>query len=305
MSQPSSVDPDALRAPTEVPGAQRQIVVGGQLYQRVDTPAVVKPESLNPARKLSVCAICSRRLRTDHFRKHLRAKHKMTVAHYEFVTGQTVKALAKLEKAVDEFRDPTNLLALSRRLVEDERFVRSLAAEVGETLLHGPIRQSLRSALAAAIVTRTDRYAQAQERLREIERRLNEPWRLDQGGENHGPTPTSELLALLRETRSDMAQTEDVLLKAVRLAVDEARGRDDPIALPGGGTGRYTGETEKIPVPPSLTAEERETVRGLLVALKRSVEAHSAKNGNGRVLDAVQTSAQPPTVDDDVTDFGP
>ena len=163
-------------------------------------------------------------------------------------------------------------------------FVASLADEVAAYIMAGPVRDRLRVALLGLISARLELHGQAVARLDATNRELGADWRITQGGENGGPTPTKDLVGIASQTLAELKTGEDMVLKAIKLAIDEAKTPPAQVAA-GSPLDQYSGRDEVLQVPSSISAAERETVRTLLSSLAAGATARA------QVLDA--DSARP------------
>jgi len=156
-----------------------------------------------------------------------------------------------------------------------------MADEVASYIIAGPLRDRLRQALLGLISARLELHGQAVARLDAVNRELGEEWRVAQGGEDGGPTPTKDLLGIAQQTLQEIRTGEDLVLKAVKLAIDEAKTPPAAVAA-GSPLDAYSGQDEVIDVPASISPAERETVRNLLSALASGATARA------RMVDAEQ-----------------
>lgn len=174
---------------------------------------------------------------------------------------------------------------VAQQLLTDPTFAARLTDEVQDAIFAGPLRDRLRASLVGILAERLDMHGQATARLKRIHAELSQPWRLEAGGEGGTATPTKELVAMLGNALVEVRHGEDLVVKAVKLALDEQRTRvaagQTEAPLDGA---RYSGKAEKLPVPEGISAGERETVRTLLGMLQKGVEARRALNAS--VVDA-------------------
>ena len=85
-----------------------------------------------------------------------------------------------------------------------------------------------------------------------------------------------------------------MMLKTIKLAIDEQKGRAQ-MASERGGLQAYTGDAEVIPVPAELSSEEREIVRTLFVELTESVRGDRSRAA-AMTLDAAPSMPTVPPV---------
>jgi hypothetical protein len=155
---------------------------------------------------------------------------------------------------------------LASHLVSEPQFIATLADEVSEAIFSGPLRDRLKLSLVSLLSSRMQSHGEASALLQKVRQELSAPWRLTQGGELGAATDTRELINMAMQMHTEVSRAEETLLKTIKLAIDESKGRDKLDAARGG-LAPYTGDAEIIPIPADLSAEERETVRSLLSAL--------------------------------------
>ena len=195
--------------------------------------------------------------------------------------------------------DPALVTATAGALVESDEFVARLADEAGELLFSTHFRERLRHALGLLLGRRMELHAAATAHLERVRAELDQPWRIEAGGADGGPTPTPHLIASAGEAHHEVVKSEEALLKAIRLALEESRQNKEVLAALGGRPS-FTGEGEGIPVPPELDPAERETIRSLVHLLQREVEARASKHREPIEVQATST----PVVDEDTTPPG-
>ena len=179
--------------------------------------------------------------------------------------------------------------AVAGALVQSPEFVATMADEVAEAIFSGPLRDRLKLALVTVLGARMKVHGEAHANLAALRAELSLPWRAQQGGKLGGPTPTEQLLAMASQAHNEVIKSEEAVLKTIKLAVDESKGRDDR-AKPPGGLAPYTADAEGIiPIPENMTAEQRETVRELLVTLTRGARLIAATPGDA--ADAADAAA--------------
>jgi hypothetical protein len=234
------------------------------------------------------CQLCNRRFRKASA-SHLRS-HGYSPEHYRRVFGGAAALLPPTAQpaAAISVIDPTRgAVEAAARLAVDPRFV----AEVGEAMLNGPLRDRLSYSLACLLETRAKTHASAVDRLTRINEELGADWRIKQGGEGGTPTDTKELVSMHLAAHAEVRSSEELFTKAMKLAIEESKGRKDAALMVPEGLERYTGSAEKVPVPTSLTAGDRESVRVLLSRLK---EGMVARRKGVPVL--IETTAAPVSV---------
>ena len=148
-------------------------------------------------------------------------------------------------------------------VAESPEFLNRLATDVGQHLLHGRTRGLLAAALGATIATRIRQAGDAAARLDVINRELAEPWRLEQGGEDGGPTPTRDVLALHTAAAAELDRASDTIIRAGKLAIDERRGQSGE-AAGDAPLDRYTGARDALALPDDVGPGERAIMLALL-----------------------------------------
>jgi len=238
-----------------------------------------------------VCKVTMPRLTVEHLQVH-----GLTMQRYaRLYSGSSPISPGFLPPATAP--DPTPL-GIAQSLVASPSFVTTLADEVAEAIFSGPLRDRLRLALTSVLGSRLAMHGESVALLARVRRELGAAWRIEQGGENGGPTETRDLVAMAMQASGEVAKGEDALLRTIKLAIDENKGRDG-VALDRGGFKPYTGEAEVLPVPVDLSADEREAVRSLLATLTQGVRTLS--NGSrgvgstGPVTDGVADPVPPLT----------
>jgi len=258
-----------------------------------------KKKSLSDANARIACAVCGawqQRLTAAHVRKHGLSleEYRRAFSHL----GEAVGAPATSNRPATE---PTNqqhtvqprtrispedaLARLGEKLLTDRAFVARLGEEVSEAIFAGPVKSDLRSILTHLLHTRMAMHGRAVGLLEAARKELSQPWRITAGGPNGLPTDTSDLVAVASAALAEVRTGEDLLLKTVKLAIDEGKSMREA-GVTASGLDRYAGAEERIPVPPSLGSSEREAVRNLLELLGRSASRRTAAEIEATVLPA-------------------
>ena len=169
---------------------------------------------------------------------------------------------------------PILLRQLASHLVRHPEYLARVSTDVSQALMSGPQRDMLSQGLSALIMTRISLHGSAVDRLQNINNELGQQWRIDQGGEGGGPTSNKDLVMMHSAALAEMRSGEDLLIKAVKVAIDEQKHRQsvDGAAIPmdrykGGGTKNLVERAQ------ALSGAERETVRQLLGMLVEGAEA--------------------------------
>ena len=225
--------------------------------------------------------------------EHLQT-HGLTVARYRrtFLGGASAVLPAS---AVDPMLARPGPVSnrIAERLVGDPNFITTLADEVSEAIFAGPMRGQLRAALCSVLGSRMKMHGEAVAALNKLRAEIMKPWRVEQGGELGAPTETRELVSMAMQMHAEVGRTEDALLKTIKLAIDESKGRDRATS-DRGGLPVYTGDAEVIPIPTDISADEREVVRSLLSMLTNAPRAPGMKTITATVLPTPPPAATPP-----------
>lgn len=201
--------------------------------------------------------------------------------------GRAAMELARRDVTPRVPADITSTVA--QQLLGNPDFVAALATDVQATILGGPIRDHLRLALASVLTTRMELHGKAAANLIAVREELSQSWRVDAGGHDGDPTPTLHLVAMAGEAHAEVSKTEEALLRTIKLAIEETRVKDHSTTSLSGRPA-FSGDAERIPVPPELPAAEREVVRTLFGLLRQEVEARATR---ARTPITIQTSAPP------------
>lgn len=234
-----------------------------------------KPQPTRSSRQRArtiTCGICGRHY-VSLTRKHL-AKHGLTPAQYGRVYGATTPAQATQPhtRPQDASLAPLDthsgvplhtVQQLADACAESPEFLSKLATDVGAHLLGGHTRGLLAASLGAVIATRLKQAGSAAARLQEVNTELAQSWRLEQGGENGGPTPTRDVLLMQQAAASELDRASEAILRAGKLAIDERRGQSGE-ALGDAPLDRYTGARDAIALPDDVGPGERAIMLALL-----------------------------------------
>lgn len=219
-----------------------------------------------------VCRLCGKAL-TRLDARHLRT-HNMTPEVYRRTFGTTATAPTTPPAPPSPLAQQMSL-QVATSLATDPAFVARLADEVGQTIFGSSLRDQLRLALCSTLSARLELHGRAVANLQAVREELSQTWRITDGGKNGEPTPTPHLVAMAGEAHHEVVKTEEALLRAVRLAAEEQRhlaARESSLHT----RPAFTGAAEVIPVPPSLSSGERETVRSLLALLRDEMRERAA-----------------------------
>ena len=218
-----------------------------------------------------VCRICHK-----HFpsitAEHLRT-HGFTITRYRRAFGSLTRATATQPVATGRVADRQTVASLADRIVHDPEVIRELAGEVSEAIFGSSLRDALRLSLVSVITERLRAHGEATAALAQVRKELSAEWRTTQGGPNGAPTPTKDLLGMASVLNQEVRSGEELLLKTVKLALEEQRTYKGSGMVEGGLPDRFTGEGEHLPVPAELTSQDRETIRTLWGMFDRAVTA--------------------------------
>lgn len=234
--------------------------------QTSTTRAPQRQRQRRPKRQVK-CELCGRMYRqitTTHLRSH-----GYTLDDYKRTFGSPVPPGPPSPPQVHAPQASTAQVADA--LLADQTFLHRLADDVGDLLFTTELRERLRLGLVQLLGKRLDLHAAAVANLERVRQELGQRWRVERGGKDGAPTPTPHLVMMAGEAHQEVTKSEEALLKAIKLAVEEQRSNKDLAqaqARPA-----YSGEAEAIPVPPSLPAHERETIRTLFSLLKDEAAA--------------------------------
>lgn len=161
--------------------------------------------------------------------------------------------------------------SIAHRLADSKVWMACVADEVGEKLMNGPLRQRLTAALVTTLATRLHVQGEAGALLTDVLCELKEEWRITQGGDGAGPTPTADLVGLANALSRQLRDAEDLTLRAIKLALDEQKLEAEHAGALG--PALYSGDAETIDVGTTkLSTGERETIRNLLTNMAKHVK---------------------------------
>ena len=244
------------------------------------------------------CAVCHRafaRIDVRHLRTHNLdlETYRRTFPNAPLAPNTTPPAFSPGQEAGAISRPAS--LAVAEALVTDPEFVGRMADSVAQTIFGSSLRNQLRLALCSTLSARMEIHAKAVAHLQAVREELAQPWRIKDGGKDGGPTPTPHLVGMAGEAHHEVTKTEEALLRAIRLASEEQRHTTAETNLHG--RPAFTGEAEVIPVPPSLSPGERETVRSLLGLLRKEMAARATQRGDTGQTPAITVDGTPTDTD--------
>ena len=221
---------------------------------------------------------------------HLRS-HGYTTARYERMFGVRRPVDARWAMEVGTPSDPNAAMvgAVANRLTEDKQWVACLADEVGERMMSGPLRQRLSYLLTTMLSQRASVHGQALAVLSGALTELQEDWRTLQGGPNHGPTDTDQLLRMVEKASRLVKDSEDAVQRTIKLALEEQKVQAD--YADSIGPSLFQGDGDHLDMPAGMTTGDRETVRHLLALIGK------AANEAG-TIDVTPLPPEPTLVDD-------
>lgn len=193
--------------------------------------------------------------------------------------------------------DPRKVEALSRQVLAALLERGTLATELSKDVERGIVTTELRPMLTASLVTivagRMEAHGRATETLAALQRELSQPWRREQGGAEGGVTETRDLVAMTQTAIADLKATDEVILKVLKLAVDEQREREK--THPAGDLAEKFQGTSAPPLPADLTPADRETMRGLALMLRKGLEARAKLREAAQAKPAEVLGSSPPS----------
>lgn len=248
------------------------------------------------------CQICHRRVHAITA-EHLR-EHGFTLTRYRRAYRANTRAPGTYGPGTDPNLHADDAMAIATRIVTDPAVIRDMAGEVAEAIFTTELRDRFRLGLCALIARRMEMHGKAAATLDAVRAELGQGWRLARGGPNGAPTPTKDLVAIGQLLATEVKHGEELLLKTVKLCLEEHRTNKGLATLDGGLLDRYTGEGEVLPVPSDLTASDRETVRTLMgmldqaVTAKRSLIVDAEHTPVAGMVPAVSPASNPPAAED-------
>jgi hypothetical protein len=161
---------------------------------------------------------------------------------------------------------------IAEELVSSPEFTYRMADEVAEAIFSGPFRDRLRGALVTILGARLEQHGKAVGQLEGVRKQLSEKWRIEHGGADGGPTKTADLVNMGHLALAEVAKSEELVIKAVKLTIDEAKGTEDQRTGHPLDAVRYTGKSETLPLPAEIPASQREIMRLLFERIKTGSE---------------------------------
>jgi len=237
--------------------------------------------------KTQRCRVCNK-LFKNITPEHLRT-HNITLQRYRRLFGATMPPSTTELMEVGSVSDPQDGLvsAVSERLLQENVWVGCLADEVGERMTTGPMRHRLSLLLTTMLHQRAKVHGQSMSVLCEALNELQESWRITQGGPDGQPTSTEELLRIVDRGTKLVQQSEEAVMRAMKVALEEQRLQTEHADSLGPALYQGTGETLAMP---DLPTGDREIMRALLgMVSKHASEANTIDASHTPGADGVQT----------------
>lgn len=242
-----------------------------------------------------VCQVCRQSFK-EITAEHLR-QHGLTLTRYRRMyhcstrapgTSQRQDRSAAGSSGPSTLPDRNTVATIAQRIVEDPDVIREMAGEVAEAIFGSSLRDALRISLVSALSERLKAHGESLAALNAVRAELAQPWRMQQGGPNGTPTPTKDLLGMASVLGQEVKTGEELLLKTVKLAIEEWRSHKGAGAVEGGLPDRFTGDGERLPIPATLSPQDRETMRTLWGMFDKAIDTR-------RVLTIDTTATPSPT----------
>ena len=164
--------------------------------------------------------------------------------------------------------------SVAENIATDKVWLACIADEVGERMLTGPLRQRLTALLTTMLAQRARVQGEALAILNMSLGELKQEWRMTQGGRDGAPTDTDQLLRVVDRASKIVKESEDAVMRTMKLALDEQRTAAE--FADGAGPTLFTGDSDQLGVPKQLSSGDRETMRGLLSILQKAASADDA-----------------------------
>lgn len=211
------------------------------------------------------CQVCHRwfkRITPKHV-----ATHGLTQDQYIQMYGPTTPNA--LKKAVAE--GSATVRDLATAMSSDERLLAQLGGELRGYLFSDSRRAQIDTGLTLLMSRYLDDAERVQKAKIDVMEELLSDWRVTSGGENADPTPTSELISLLKAIMEVEDRASDMITDAARISVSE-RKNDAPLMVFNTNTeGDYTDEAERKVV--FGDASQREAARNLVASMRAGDKA--------------------------------
>lgn len=245
----------------------------------------------SPSAKKTVvtCLLCGKafaRLSSRHLAKHglTRAQYLVTFALKPSDIGDATPTsvytaavgLASTEQA--QLKTLTDQVVAE--LVKSGELARRVSPEVEKQILTN-YKTQVAAACMALVESRLKMHGKAVALLEDARSQLSEKWRLEQGGENGGPTPIPHLVSIVHSALAEMKTGEELLVKTLKLAIDEQKSVE---AAPPN-FGKLTVDALKtLPIPDALDSSQRENMRKLMDVFGRGLKSGAIVDAAARVV---------------------
>jgi len=282
------VTKSVMRQGDSIVGVKRKSVL-----KQKKSPAKPKQE------RCMVCKVYFDRLTQTHLKTH-----GFTTQRYRRVYGGIRAHPRHSTKipigSVDDEHRLELVGSVAENIANDKVWVACIADEVGERMLTGPLRHRLSTLLTTMLAQRARVQGESLAILNGALGKLREEWRYSQGGLDGAPTDTDTLLRIVDRASKLVKDSEDAVMRTVKLALDEQRTAAE--FSDGVGPTLFSGDSDKLlGMPKQLSAGDRETMRGLLGILQVAAQ-HDVDAVNTVHLEAVTVSASDPTAQHDDDD---
>lgn len=223
------------------------------------------------------CAICGQRF-ARITKSHVN-KHGLSLAQYSKLYGavrETEVASELAERAINSDEVADLMLANPE--------IRSGLADGLVAHIFGPgTRARLLSAISIILEGRMTQFSELMQKRAKIAAELFKDWRIQQGGENGGPTPTKDLIAMFATLGQEQSATESLLVRVIQQAVSERKAPMQLLLGIGVHGNAFTGQHEAVS---RLTQQQREQARLLDENLS---SGDPAKVARGLLMSAIIT----------------
>lgn len=226
------------------------------------------------------CAICGKRF-VKLSGNHLKL-HGYTLERYSRVfnphTGSSLSPTTGVPDPEHPHRQGVQTISVPATfrdsvisdLLATPSFRAAATYDVAQAIFSTSARGALALSIQAMVATRINMHARAVADMEKVRQELLAPWRLEAGGKDGAPTPTSDLVSLASMLHQEVVKSEELVHKTLRMAMDEqATTQGDNMIH---GRPAFKGDAERIPVPPNLNPQDRDAVRTLLRSLGESLQ---------------------------------
>lgn len=221
------------------------------------------------------CALCGRRYRQITVSHLARFHPEISLEKYKEVYGPTTQKTLAASALPAEALSPI-ATRLVEQIMSDENLVKDLTAKIGDGLFGQSMRGTTTKALLTILQTRLAALEKAAQNVNRVNNELFDDWRVTQGREDGGPTPTRDLIDMAKVGQSELRDIAESILRLGQMAVLDGQRNIGPnfnIQV-------FSGEHEKVVMPEGLTPQRREQMRLLVDKFtrpKRDIQAVIAK----------------------------